>query len=142
MKHPIRAALIAASAALGLSACMGDDYGYGGMSLGYGSGYYGGYPYYGWYDDFYYPGTGYYVYDRIGRRHSWSDSQRRYWEGRRGDRRYRENWSGYRSRDPATTEAWRQRREAWRAQRQQEGATATPPRQHRDRNWWRDRRGD
>ena len=44
--------------------------GYGGVSVGYGGGYYddgyydNGYygdPYYGWYDDYYYPGTGYYV---------------------------------------------------------------------------------
>lgn len=97
MKHPIRAALIAASAVIGFTGCMGDDYGYGGVSMGYGSGY--SYPYYGWYDDFYYPGTGYYVYDRGGRRHTWNDGQRRYWEGRRGtrtNRELRENWRDYR----------------------------------------------
>lgn len=98
MKHPVCAALLAASAALGLSACVTDDgYGYG--SVGYGSGYYGD-PYWGWYDGFYYPGTGYYLYDNDGRRHRWSDSHRRYWEGRRGNHRSnRPNWSGFRNRD-------------------------------------------
>ena len=94
----IVAAGLIGAAALGLSACT-DGYGYSGVSLGYGSGYYddyygGGYygsPYWGWYGDYYYPGSGYYVYDRYRRPHRWSDSQRRYWEGRRhdwrGDRR-------------------------------------------------------
>ena len=56
---------------------------YGGASLGYGTGYYGGYsPYWGWYGDYYYPGTGIYVYDRYRRAHPWSDDQRHYWQGR------------------------------------------------------------
>ena len=33
-----------------------------------------GYPSYGWNDDFYYPGTGYYVYSRDGSRHRWTDA--------------------------------------------------------------------
>lgn len=85
---------LVALAGVSLSACAYDDYGYGGVSVGYGGGGYyddyypgyGGYPGYGWYDGFYYPGNGYYVYDRGGRRHRWNDGQRRYWEGRRGDR--------------------------------------------------------
>ena len=49
----------------------------------YGSGYgYGYQPYNGWYDGYYYPGTGYYVYDRAGRRERWSEAQKRYWESR------------------------------------------------------------
>src|SRR5690349_25007194 len=65
--------------------------GYGGWG-GYGSYYggygYGGYPYggyydpFGWYGDYYYPGTGIYVYDRYRHRHEWTDEQRRYWEQR------------------------------------------------------------
>lgn len=81
---------LALAATLGLSACYEDGYGYGGLSVGYGDGYYGrpyyggyGYPYYGWYDGFYYPGTGYYVYDRYRRAHRWTDAQRNYWEWRR-----------------------------------------------------------
>lgn len=89
--------------ALALGGCAYDDgYGYGGVSVGtgyygnggyYGDGYYGPTGYYqpgfynGWYDGFYYPGSGYYVYDRGGRRQRWNDGQRRYWEGRRAERR-------------------------------------------------------
>lgn len=100
MQLRIPAALFAATAALGLSGCVTDDYGYGGVNIGYGSGYYDSYPYYGWHDNYYYPGTGYYIYDRDGRRHRWNDGQRRYWEGRRGslsNRERRENWRDYRS---------------------------------------------
>jgi len=100
----IRAAGLVIAASLGLSACM-SPYGYSGVGVGVGvgnGGYYGdygyggygypyssygyGYPSYGWYDDFYYPGNGYYVYSRDGHRHRWTDAQRRYWESRR-DRR-------------------------------------------------------
>lgn len=49
----------------------------------YGYSPYGYQPYYGWYDGYYYPGTGYYVYDRDRRAHKMSDAQRRYWEMRR-----------------------------------------------------------
>lgn len=105
--------------------------GYGGLSVGYGDGYYddyydGGYydSYYGWYDDFYYPGTGYYVYDRGGKRHGWSDAQRRYWEARRAairdKRELRENWADYR----------RERRQDQRADRRE------------DRREWRGERRD
>ncbi|MGE0773937.1 MAG: hypothetical protein AB7L36_02715 [Sphingomonadaceae bacterium] len=86
--------------ALALGACTYDDYGRGGVSVGYGSGYYHDpYPYgyapYGWYDNYYYPGNGYWLYDRRGDRHRWSDKQRRYWE----DRRHRSGkWDGPKSR--------------------------------------------
>src|SRR5688500_13867862 len=82
---PLRTAALTVAAAIGLSACA-TPYGYGGVSVGsgYGYGYGGGYndyydpyysygyndprysrsSYYGWNDGFYYPGTGYYVYDR------------------------------------------------------------------------------
>ncbi len=59
-------------------------------------------PYWGWYGDYYYPGTGIYVYDRARHRHSWNDDQRNYWTGRqtgwRGDRRWRSNWHDFRRR--------------------------------------------
>ena len=85
-----RAMFATLAAATSLAGCTMLD-GYGGLSVGYGDGYYdpyydGGYygdPYYGWYADHYYPGTGYYVYDRGGRRHAWNAAQRRYWEARR-----------------------------------------------------------
>ena len=125
---PIRAAVLLLAGSFGLAAC-NDGYGYGGMSVGYGaagycdprwddcyynSGYdrygYGGYgyggaydPWWGWYGDYYYPGVGFYIYDRGGRRHRWDDNTRRYWEGRRhhyqgrdwNDRRW-QRWDGYR----------------------------------------------
>lgn len=103
---------------MGTAACT-NGYGYGGASLGYGSGYYadpyydggygagyagygGGYGGYGgggfgWYNDFYYPGTGMYVYDRNRRPFRWNDGQRRYWQGRPGWNRSggRANWNGF-----------------------------------------------
>jgi hypothetical protein len=95
------ALLLAATAALGACTTLG-DYGYGGVSVGVSSGgyypyRYSPYSYYGWYDGYYYPGAGYYIYDSYGRRHRWSDRHRHYWEGRRDGRRDRgENWDGYR----------------------------------------------
>ena len=87
---------LALAAVAGLAACSSSDYGrhgYGYSRVGVGVGYAS--PYYGWYDGFYYPGTGYYVYDRQGSRHRWRDSDRRHWEGRRHDGHGRDNWSGY-----------------------------------------------
>lgn len=87
-------AALGLAGALALGGCAYDDgYGYGGVSVG--TGYYGGGGYYddyygygpsaygGWYDGYYYPGSGYYVYDRGGSRRRWDDGQRRYWESRR-----------------------------------------------------------
>ena len=91
------------------------------MAVGYG---YGGYGYggsvlrrlrlwrlrldpFGWYDDYYYPGTGIYVYDSYRQPHAWNDRQRRYWTSRSrrtgstttgGTGRLRTaatNWSGF-----------------------------------------------
>ena len=145
LKHRIGAALLAASAVLALSACATDDgYGYGGVSVGYGSGYYGD-PYWGWYDNYYYPGTGYYIYDRGGARHSWNDSQRRYWESRRGGRPGRENWSGYRgAQNPGSQNSgdsnWQQRREAWRARNQGQNQGLTDEQRQQRREAWQARR--
>ncbi|MHB9878214.1 hypothetical protein ACSMXM_00910 [Pacificimonas sp. ICDLI1SI03] len=106
MKRLIRAVIIGV-AGMSLGACAYGDLGHGsvGISSGgyYGSGYdsryydnYGynrtyRYPaYYGWYDNYYYPGQGIYVYDRRGDRHRWRDNDRRHWEGRRAEfRRWR-----------------------------------------------------
>ena len=101
LKRP--ALLVAASAALGACTMYDGGYGRSVVSVGYSTGgyypygsRYDPYSYYGWYDGFYYPGAGYYVYDQRGSRHRWNDHHRRYWEGRRGDRAGRENWSGWR----------------------------------------------
>jgi len=124
----LRTAAIALVAGLGLGGCA---YGpYGGVGVGYGNGYYGnngyydpyygsgygyspygygagygygyGSPYYGWNNGFYYPGTGYYVYDSHRNRHRWTDAQRRYWERQRGVATSRggvgrivENWADF-----------------------------------------------
>lgn len=97
----LRAAAVVV-AAVGLSGCAYNGL-YSGISVGYGNaGYYDPYygygygagypgygyglsyaPYWGWYDNFYYPGTGFYVYDIYRRPHRWTDAQRRYWEIRR-----------------------------------------------------------
>ncbi|WP_088183036.1 peptidase [Sphingobium sp. Z007] len=103
-------AIIGLAGAMTLGGCAYDDgYGYGGVSVG--SGYYGNGGYYddglygspgfyqpgaygGWYDNYYYPGSGYYIYDRGGRRHRWNDGQRRYWESRRAERGNDGRWRG------------------------------------------------
>ncbi|MEO8454549.1 MAG: hypothetical protein ABI454_05260 [Sphingomicrobium sp.] len=106
---------------LGLGMGYGDPYsgygygssyygaGYGGYygGYGYGSPYYGGYgsPY-GWYDNYYYPGTGIYVYDSYRRPRQWTNSQKSYWTSRQrlattsGTKTVsaRPNWSGFRTR--------------------------------------------
>lgn len=97
-KRPLLAVMSLAGALM-VAGCAYDDGYYGGVGIG--SGYYGGGYYdsyypgygYGWYDGYYYPGSGYYVYDRGGRRHRWNDGQRRYWEGRRAERRD-DRWRG------------------------------------------------
>jgi hypothetical protein len=105
----LRALALAATAGAALAGCSEYDTGYGygyGRPYGYGSSYYGrsyspySYytPYYGWYDNYYYPGVGVYIYDRSGSRYQWNDTYRNYWQGRRTGGNYRENWSGYRYR--------------------------------------------
>lgn len=51
------------------------DYDHGFNNIGYGG---------GWYDNFYYPGHGFFLFDNIGRRYPMRDHHRRYW----GERRY------------------------------------------------------
>ena len=95
MKKSLLGGAVIAAAALALGGCAnnGLGYGYGRASYGY------SYParsYYGWYGSYYYPGTGYYLYDRYGTRHRWNDRERDYWQRRDGGRgHHHENWSGY-----------------------------------------------
>src|SRR5687768_18048906 len=113
MKHLILRPAIIAIAALGLAGCSsyyGDGYGYSRLSVGYGN-YYR--PYYGWYDGYYYPGTGYYIYDRYGSRRRWDDRYRTYWQARRPAYRSRDNWSEYRR-------EWRDDRREWRQDRRED----------------------
>lgn len=96
VKSALAAAGLAGAAAL--AGCTEDGYGRSSLSIGYNAGY--GDPYWGWYGDYYYPGTGIYVYDRYRHRSTWNDAQRGYWEGRRGnwrgDRNWRSNWREFR----------------------------------------------
>jgi len=131
----IRSAAAFLAAALSLSACSSyGDYGYGGVAVGYGASYYdedyyGSYasnPYWGWYDGYYYPGSGYYVYDRYRRPVRWNDRYRDYWQGRqaywrgrgldREDRReLRDNWRDFRQDRRVDNRGFRQERREDRA---------------------------
>lgn len=125
MKSMILRPTLIALAALGLAGCSTyDSRGYGSsrVSVGVGS----SYPYYGWYDGYYYPGTGYYIYDRRGARMRWNDRHRRYWESRRPRSGYRENWSGY--------------RREWRQDRRDDAREWRRDRREDRRDWQRDRR--
>lgn len=99
---------LAGAATLALGGCYQDGYGYGGVEVGagyydspyggygygdayeggayYGGGYYGGgYPAYGWFDGFYYPGSGIYIYDRGGHRRQMRDGDWRHWRSGGGE---------------------------------------------------------
>jgi hypothetical protein len=92
MTNPILRLALVGGAALAAAGCATDGYGgYGYTDLSYGSDY-------GWYDDYYYPGSGYYVYERSGKRHRWSDSQRRHWQSRGGDHDHHDAGEGHHGR--------------------------------------------
>jgi hypothetical protein len=133
----LRSAAIVLVAAVGLGGCATySPFGYGnGVSVSYGDryhdpyydryspyasrygsrygyGYGAGYAPYGWYDGYYYPGAGYYVYDRYRNPYYWSDGQRRYWTVRHKDPSVREVWADFardRATQSGTTQAVRQR---------------------------------
>jgi hypothetical protein len=159
----IRSALVILAASAGLAGCttLGP---YGGVGVGVGSGYgsYGGYGYdpyyagygygsgygynpYGWYNGYYYPGSGYWVYDRDKNRRPLTAAERAYWNERIKERMrerrglngatstaaVKENWTGFDRPTNTTTTAtgtvdrnqaraqMRQRALEQRAQRQQ-----------------------
>lgn len=130
----LRLAALALVGGISLGGCAYDTYGgygggygpYSGVSLGvgygggYGYGYDGGYygsPF-GWYDDFYYPGTGFYVYDSYRHPRRWNERERSYWTHHNDDwhggsdwhhrnnvsnsntRSAQPNWSGFDHRPP------------------------------------------
>jgi len=151
-----RFAALALVSGLALSGCAydmyGDPYGYGGVSVGVGSGYYGGYGYgspygsygygypyggygygaydpFGWYGNYYYPGSGIYVYDRHRARHVWTGDQQRYWQDRRsrwqsrtGSTTTSDNWSGW-------------DRSRWRDHRNSTPVTTTTGTSQTPRSW-------
>jgi hypothetical protein len=96
MRTPI--ALLAAGIAVSLGGCATDGvYAGGGVGLGYNDAFYDpstcwnygfsdfgyGGPYCGWYDGFFYPGSGIYVYGRDRQPHIWSDGQMSHWSQQR-----------------------------------------------------------
>jgi hypothetical protein len=119
----LKLAAVALVGGVSLAGCAydmyGDGYGYGGYgaygygypyaSYGYGYGSY--YDPFGWYGDFYYPGTGIFVFDRFHHRRVWDDDQRRFWESRRSNWQTRtghtwtggNNWSGWHHHDNSTS---------------------------------------
>lgn len=109
---------------IGVTGCT-DGYGYGGAGVGYasdpyygggyGDGYYGaGFggvnSYYGWSGDYYYPGSGVFVYDRYRRPYRWNGAQQRYWQGRRGNYRGAGNWGNFARGNSPAAQAYRQDR--------------------------------
>jgi hypothetical protein len=142
LRSRLRLSVLLLGSGLTLGACAYDDgYGYGGVSARYGGGYGSGWcdpyfddcygaaydPWFGWYDGYYYPGWGYYVYDRYRRPYAWNDYQRRYWESRRYHWRDRdwndprwERWDHWDDRDWRRDRRWRGRdgdRRRWRDRR-------------------------
>lgn len=112
----------------------GYGYGYGYPYGGYGNyiGYgYGGYPY-GWYNGYYYPGTGYYVYDRNRHKRRITDAERQYW---------REKFDRYRSRSTsgtAVTTSSIAPRENWSGFKRERVRSSASDRSSRsDRGYWR-----
>jgi hypothetical protein len=106
MRARIATLLLAAGVALGGCA-------YGGLSVG--TGY--GSPYCGWNDCYYYPGTGYYDYDRYRNSHRMTDAQRKYWDWRRKgsqtgsgvSSRIIQNWADFQNGGQSGTSVVRQR---------------------------------
>ena len=89
-----RIVILAAAAAMSLGACASDGaYAGGNVGLGFNDGYYNpaacwnyGFsnyaylgPYCGWYNGYFYPGSGDYVYDRHHHAYSWTGGQQNYW---------------------------------------------------------------
>jgi hypothetical protein len=126
------------------------DSGYGFYNIGFGG---------GWYDSYWYPGHGYYVFDNRGSRYHMRDHHRRYWAGRRhewyrehrgrgrghdGDRR-RGRGYGYNSdgtRDGVVDQpiAWPEQGGGRRSARPGREPEATPPPPLAGDDDWRDGR--
>tara|TARA_R110001599_G_scaffold6688_2_gene33200 strand:+ start:5277 stop:6050 length:774 start_codon:yes stop_codon:yes gene_type:complete len=82
------------------------DSGYGFANIGFGG---------GWYDQYYYPGYGVYIFDRGGRRHAMRDNHRRHWARQRAE--YGGHHVRDRSRNPQQRAERRDRRDGAQDQR-------------------------
>ena len=88
------------------------SYGYDPYYSGYGYGYGDPFSYYGWNNGYYYPGSGWYVYDRHRHRYPMTDAQKQFWRDRIDHWRQkhgttsvaRESWEGF-SKQRATPSA-------------------------------------
>ncbi len=91
------------------------DYGYGFANIGFGG---------GWYDHYFYPGYGFYVFDRVGKRHVMRDHHRRYWareRARYGSRHHgKGRYARGRNRTPEQRERWRNLTPEQRAERREQ----------------------
>lgn len=96
------------------------DYRSGFYNIGFGG---------GWYDSYFYPGYGYYLFDNYGRRHSMRDNHRRYW----GEKRH----SWYREHRGRDRDGYRGRGRGYRDGSATPGAIGWP-----ERNGGRVRDGD
>ena len=126
-----------------------DDYYSCDSSYGFGNIGFGG----GWYDNFYYPGSGYYIFDRGGRRYQMQNSQRRYWAHRRAEWGVRNGKRGdYQGRDQRNRNGdgirgnrggnWQQRDEIERRERRYNNGTLTPAQQAERDGRRQERRGN
>ncbi|MEO9617260.1 MAG: hypothetical protein ABJF89_07305 [Parasphingorhabdus sp.] len=84
------------------------DYGYGFSNIGYGG---------GWYDQYYYPGYGVYIFDRGGKRHAMRDNHRRHWAGQRAQYWARQSRRGHRANRANLSPEQRAERRERRAER-------------------------
>jgi hypothetical protein len=132
--------LVPLAGAAALAGCVDDkygaypyDYGYGGV--GYSAAW--GDPYWGWYGDYYYPGTGYYVYDSYRRPYAMTTTQRQYWSSRSPALRttsttrttMKPNWGAFNQRQTARAD-----RQTARADRQAARSERQTTRRERRRN--------
>lgn len=107
------------------------DYGYGFANIGFGG---------GWYDNFYYPGYGFYIFDRVGHRFKMKDHHRRYWGHRRHQYGQRHAHRGDRGRHSA--KRMRHLSPEQRAERRESQAERIANMSPEERAEWRERRAD
>jgi hypothetical protein len=153
--HAVKRLVLLAAALAGLSGCttVGNGW-YGGADFG--PGVYGPVGYgpvgfgAGWFNDWYYPGTGVFVYDRWGGRRGWTPYEQAYWRERRIDRREfradrrqdRQAWRAERRADRQAYRSGQIDRQTFRADRRQDRREARVERWRDRADYRQDRRQD